>query len=209
MLGSNRIFDTVQVGAAFFLKDNLRKKYRQIRAQIPAEQRAQNSQQIIALLNRFQNYKHWLLYASTAEEFPTRALAEHLWSQSKCVYFPKVLNGNEMRFFEVESWTELEDGKYCLEPLKSKKEWSPGDCSIAIVPGLCFSRDGHRIGYGAGYYDRFLNRYSEILRVGLCFQEQIALNAWNSASTDAALDWILCPNAIWGSARNKLSAQIF
>jgi 5-formyltetrahydrofolate cyclo-ligase len=88
------------------------------------------------------------------------------------VTFPKT---NEIKPSEIYEFDELETGFYNI--LTPKKEFirfiNPHDIDLAIVPGVAFDRNGYRIGYGGGYYDRFLSQYPDIIKIGVCFDLQV------------------------------------
>ena len=102
-----------------------------------------------------------LLYCSTAQEVDTRRLIERCWASGKTVALPRCQrDSDEMAFYVVRSWEELEPGLLSIPEPKEHCPPVPADtASVCIVPGLAFDRSGHRVGYGKGYYDRFLATY--------------------------------------------------
>lgn len=112
------------------------------------------------------------LYSSFGSEVDTSLLFSKALSDSKTVAFPKCLDkeGN-MEFYYVSSVRDFALGAFGIkEPTTEcpKADFDSG--TLCIVPGIGFSLDGHRIGYGKGYYDRFLSEFKGI-SVGFCFDE--------------------------------------
>lgn len=115
-----------------------------------------------------------LCYISTEIEVDTVCFVNDLLSAGKAVYAPRC-SGKEMKFIRFSDFSELKAGAYgILEPDGTEEfsvfEQSSG--SLCIVPALSFSRDGFRLGYGGGYYDRFLKDYGG-LSAGICYGDFI------------------------------------
>lgn len=111
-------------------------------------------------------------YVSHGGEPDTRGLLERFWELGIPVAVPRV-EGVDMVFCQVSSFTDLEAGyRGILEPRK--------DCPAAawpkapvLVPGAAFTRNGGRLGWGGGYYDRFLARELQRLRIALAYGFQV------------------------------------
>lgn len=109
-----------------------------------------------------------LIYVSTSEEVDTIKLIKYFLKYKK-VAVPKVEN-NIINFYYINGFNDLKNGYFnIMEPITSKKviDFSK---SLCIVPGICFSKDGYRIGYGGGFYDRFLSNH-KVYSIGLCYKE--------------------------------------
>lgn len=95
-------------------------------------------------------------------EWNTGAIIETAWKQNKAVYVPKCFPDNRnMIFYKLTSFQELEVVYYNLQepkPIETNKI-NKNSLDMIIVPGLLFDRSGYRIGFGGGYYDRFLTDY--------------------------------------------------
>ena len=95
----------------------------------------------------------------------------------------------------VASPDELAPGKFgVLEPASDAPE-SPGNWDLILVPGMAFDRRGGRLGRGRGYYDRFLSIHRDILRVGICFDEQL-VSSVPSEDHDIRMHALITPSAI-------------
>ena len=105
-----------------------------------------------------------LMFASIGDEPDTWEIAKNALADGKRVYFPKCYNGGIMKFFKVNSIEELSVGMYGIyEPSEEAEEYTAqGSAELCLVPGLCFDKRGYRIGYGKGFYDRFLSHFDGI-----------------------------------------------
>ena len=108
-----------------------------------------------------------LLYSSLNDEVDTFKMINYFLKHKK-VALPRV-RGNDMDFYYIKSVDELKKGSFdILEPTSNDKVTS-NNC-VCIVPGICFDKNGYRIGYGKGYYDKYLSNKS-IYKIGICFKE--------------------------------------
>lgn len=125
----------------------------------------------------------YFVYRSFQSEASTQLLIERLQTLGKHVVTPRI-EGKEM--FAVEEGN-LVKHKFGME--ESDGDIYQGQIDVAVIPLLAVDEQGHRLGYGGGYYDRFLHG-RECLKVGLCFEEQY-LNAIPYEEHDVLLD-LLC-----------------
>ena len=162
-------------------KENYRKACLSVRKQISEERRADAGNFLsgeVLKIARILKVNKVLLYASKKEEVPTKESFEALKNAGFPVYFP-VTSKDEIIFYKADSLEELKEGAFgVLEPLKVEAKrfsYNPKtDCVLVLVPGLSFDDAGKRIGYGKGYYDKFLSEYvsdSFVKTAGVCFVE--------------------------------------
>lgn len=160
------------------LKTNLRAHYRQKReALTPEEKRARDTAvaETVRSLWQYQQNEWLLTYVSTPIEVDTHRIIEQALADGKRVAVPRcVPNTRDMEFYEIRSLSELEKGTFgVLEPVPSEerllRDLSRGLC---LIPAFCYDFAGYRLGYGKGYYDRFLARF-EGNRIGICYSDCI------------------------------------
>lgn len=112
--------------------------------------------------------KNIYLYVSYNQEVDTVGIIKHILEDKKRVAVPKVID-DTMEFHEITNLEQLSEGAFgILEPVVNKPvsenpEWASSN--LMIVPGLAFDKSGNRIGYGGGYYDRYIHKYPD--RIGL------------------------------------------
>lgn len=163
-------------------KEILRK---QLLKQRSALEKKEVESRSLSVVDSVKKLKAWneaeevLLYWPVRNEVDIRPLAESLWNRGAKVLLPCCRQDcpGLMDIGVVSAESDLIDGAYSIkEPDRNKCEF-PQSVSpdIVIVPGVGFDRNGFRIGFGGGYYDRFLSRpeTAECLTVGVCYEFQI------------------------------------
>jgi len=114
------------------------------------------------------------LYAPAHNETDTELLLTAASQAGKRVLYPAVRR-NQMLFCPVERIGDLQKGAFgILEPSPTGAEHQADEADLIVVPGVAFDLAGHRIGYGKGFYDRFLQHSDRsALLVGLCHDFQL------------------------------------
>lgn len=119
--------------------------------------------------NDFQSAQSIFVFVSLKKEPQTKEIIEEAWRMHKKVYVPKCISDTEMIAVEIDSWSDLEPQTMgILEPKKSEPISNTFD--IGIIPCVSASRDGKRLGHGAGYYDRFLEK-TAMKTICVCFKK--------------------------------------
>lgn len=111
---------------------------------------------------KFREVATVLLYCAKPVEIDTKLLIERASALGKTVAVPRCVPGTrEMDFYVITSFDDLEVGAFgVLEPIPEKcRKLSDFTSSVCIVPALVYDKQGFRLGYGKGYYDRFLSGY--------------------------------------------------
>lgn len=130
----------------------------------------------------------FFVYYSFGTEVDTHALINTLLEAGKTVCLPRVI-GRGMAAVRYTAGA-LEKGAYGIwEPIGMKDT----PCEIALVPLLAVDAAGNRLGYGGGYYDRYLRSHPNMLRVGLCYEGQV-VPALPAEKTDIPLSAIITEN---------------
>ena len=162
-------------------KSALRKKYKQIRSNIVASGKAELDEAIIKTVLGSMSYKYCktvLLFSSIGSEPETEAIATYALADGKRVFFPRTYDGGIMKFYRINDISELQkNARFGInEPSEEAEEYAPDSTAeLCIVPGLCFDKNGHRIGYGKGYYDRFLSKFKGVsagLTYSVCISDE-------------------------------------
>jgi len=112
-------------------------------------------------------------YLSFNQEVRTNPIIERAWADGKRVAVPKVV-GDEMVFIWIDSFEGLapQGAFHIPEPVED----GPVACderALILMPGLAFDPEGHRVGYGGGYYDRYLAAQPHHPTVALCYDFQL------------------------------------
>ncbi len=126
-------------------------------------------------LAKVQSAELILPFVSAKGEVGTREFIARCFDAGKTVAVPRCIDGSNMEFCVIHTFDDLEKGMYGIDEPKEYCEVikaENAENSVLIVPALCFDTKGYRLGYGKGYYDRFISRYSGFT-VGVCYSEFI------------------------------------
>lgn len=185
-------------------KSSLRSNYLTARRRIDPATKAALDARILERLAGFDLYADAglvLAYVSYGNEVDTRAVIESALASGKRVAVPRVLpHKHKMDFYEIDGMGDLEEGfKGILEPRRGVS--SPLGTvdllgSVCLVPGLVFDAEGHRIGYGGGYFDRFLQFYPGD-KIALARSAQVSSNPLPTESCDVPVDFIVTDSGVW------------
>ena len=120
----------------------------------------------------YKNSKRILSYVSIHGEFETKYINRRILAEGKTLLLPKTYEMGVMKVFVVEDLKSLEKNSFGLhEPLETKEQ-TP---DLIIVPAVAFDLKGNRLGFGGGFYDRYLEG-KKISTIGLCYGFQIVEN---------------------------------
>ena len=154
-------------------KAEVRARTLALRDEIPAQERMRLSEKIVKNLTEHTCYRETqalLTSVSFRSEVDTISLIERAFADGKAVFAPRVA-GREMDFFRIKGLGDLEEGYHgILEPHNHITEvYEPSmEKAIMCMPGAAFDRAHHRIGYGGGYYDRYLASLSGQAKNTIC-----------------------------------------
>lgn len=158
-------------------KKEIRTKARAIRADLDKEKRVELDKKIAANVRRLYQYgpcKTVMIYVSTAIEVNTIPIIEQALADGKRVAVPKCIpNTRNMEFYYINSLDDLEPGSFSvLEPKSNMEMLTDFEKCLMIMPGIQFDINGYRLGYGKGYYDRYMARYNGF-SAGLCYDWEL------------------------------------
>ncbi|MBR2176061.1 MAG: 5-formyltetrahydrofolate cyclo-ligase [Clostridia bacterium] len=182
-------------------KNALRAECKRLRREMPAADKdAADSlifERTLGLIGSYSPQYLFCYVSSPVLEVDTTRIIDYAIGQGIRVVVPKCVKGtNLLEHFILKDRSDLEKGSFgIMEPSEDKCLKLSGVCEgICIVPGLAFDASGKRLGYGKGYYDRFLAAFSGV-RIGLCyescFREHIPHDHF-----DAAMDFVITERKI-------------
>lgn len=124
------------------------------------------------------NSENLFVYVNYNQEVITTDFIQLSLNQGKRVFVPKIFKEENqdkcMKFIEIHSLDELTSGYYgILEPTEGMSSATEIREGLLVMPGLAFDRKLHRIGYGGGFYDRYLSLPHKFTTVAVCFEFQI------------------------------------
>ncbi len=178
-------------------KKELRKKYRAIRDR--ETDRAGKSEAIVNKvygMERFRIAHTVAVYMAMGTEPDMSSLMEAALEEGKTVAVPRV-EGDELRFYGYMPGDYLSESRFgVMEPLPDpSREIGPERMDLVIVPGLCFDTERNRLGYGKGYYDRFLS-VCKAFSIGVCYDSRLSDEPLPCSRHDRKVDAVITPGRI-------------
>lgn len=162
-------------------KKAFRKRMQRLREELPLQERAaadkKRNAQVLSW-KRYQEAELLLFYVSYRSEADTRDLIQGALAEGRRVAVPRV-EGEELVFYRITSFSQLVEGYrgilepdvQCSEPVRY--EDVPAERVLLFAPGCAFDKNGGRMGYGGGFYDRFLQKHPELYCAALAFAAQL------------------------------------
>lgn len=139
-----------------------------------------------------------LTYVSVSSEVSTRMFIECALRDGKTVAVPRCLPGHCLEFVAIASLEQLVAAPFnLLEPAKELPAVTEDqkNNSICIVPALLVDTKGYRLGYGAGFYDRFLSTYSG-KKICLAYQQNLSKTELPHTEFDVAVDMVITESEV-------------
>ena len=139
-----------------------------------------------------------LTYVSISSEVSTRMFIESALRDGKTVAVPRCLPGHCLEFVVITSLDQLIAAPFgLLEPPKELPALTEEqmDASICIVPALLIDTKGYRLGYGAGFYDRFLSTYPG-KKICLAYQQNLSRTTLPHTAFDVAVDVVITESEV-------------
>ena len=164
-------------------KEKLRKVLREKRNSLADKtEKSRLIIQNVVSSHAFQNASVVMLYRSAKGEVATDELWKICREQGKTCVFPKCVSKTKMIAVLAENEEDFSLSKFGILEPKSDEVFPKEQIDLVIVPALGYDQQNYRVGYGGGFYDRYLADYSGI-SIGLCFRELITAtvfpNEWD------------------------------
>lgn len=173
-------------------KTALRAMIRQRKLAMTDEQIAKASQRLTELFVATEQYRHAKTiygYLPYNQEVRTWELLRRAIEDGKRVAVPKVF-GDEMRFIYISDFNGIEKGYAGIPEPVADGPIAVDKTALVLMPGLAFDPAGHRIGYGGGFYDKFLQSEPQHPTIALCYDFQV-LPEIETEEHDVPVDCVL------------------
>lgn len=183
-------------------KAELRKKYSEVRRQFSNEQFETSSEQLRnKLFNELSNKTgliHVFLSIKEKKELDTWPILKWLWDKNwqTCTSITH-FDDNRLTHASINAETSFAENKWgILEPINEELVL-PINIDLVLIPVLCFDLSGNRVGYGKGYYDRFLSECRpDVMKIGLCITEPIT-QVTDASGLDIKMDSCITPQRVY------------
>ena len=183
------------------LKKDLRSKYTYLRSTVPPKELQSSSldisNKVLQLPIWSWDYYHIFLPIPEKIEIDTSFILSILQGKDKHIVIPKVVSKNSLIHYLLTDNTKLLHSNWGIPEPIDGIEISPGKIDVVFVPLLAFDKKGNRVGYGKGFYDRFLKECkSNTIKVGLSLFEPVN-EIQDVDSNDVPLDYGVTPNSTY------------
>jgi 5-formyltetrahydrofolate cyclo-ligase len=161
-----------------------------------------------AALPAFASASRVALYAAVRGEIDPTQLRDLLHERGAEVAYPRVVSTVPalLAFCRVAPGEALAAGRFGIPEPRAAGAIADGDLELILVPGIAFARDGHRLGFGHGYYDRALAAAPRALRIGLCHEFQL-VDHLAPRPGDEPVDLIVTPRELLTTGSRPLASQ--
>lgn len=167
-----------------------------------AELSARISERVL-MLPEYQKAKRVLCYASVRQEVNTSALLREILRSGRELYLPRVAPSRELVAVKLTDPEAMALGAFGIREPSGGEIIEPDRLDLIIVPGLAFDRRGGRLGYGAGYFDRFLSRCAGLV-AALAFEFQM-VDQIPLEPHDVPVDRVITERAVYNCRAIRLA----
>ena len=180
-------------------KTFLRSHYKKKRLSLTKQEVDHLSQRVCEQLDKLSIWrlKHYHIFISISKynELDTSSIINKLKSEKKIIIVPKISN-NELVHIAINDQTEFSINEYGIKEPNNGHHFITENLDLIFIPLLAFDLEGHRVGYGKGYYDRFLKLTNKSsLKIGLSFFDPIN-KIQDIDDNDVKLDYCITPTQI-------------
>ena len=180
-------------------KTFLRSHYKKKRLSLTKQEVDHLSQRVCKQLDKLSIWrlKHYHIFISISKynELDTSSIINKLKSEKKIIIVPKISN-NELVHIAINDETEFGLNEYGIKEPNDGNHFIIENLDIIFIPLLAFDIEGHRVGYGKGYYDRFLKlTNNSTLKIGLSFFDPIN-KIQDIDDNDVKLDYCVTPKQV-------------
>ena len=149
----------------------------------------------IISLPEFINANQILFYIPIQGEVDLTHIFEEYKNEKEFALPRMIYSSKDLDLYKINNMDDLEKGTYDIpEPKKDLKEIKPEDIDLVLLPGIGFGLDGHRIGYGEGFFDKLLKKIPA-LKIGIAYEFQIVENV-PAEDHDIPVNMIITENRI-------------
>ncbi len=180
-------------------KTFLRSHYKKKRLSLTKQEVDHLSQRVCKQLDKLSIWrlKHYHIFISISKynEIDTSSIINKLKSEKKIIIVPKISN-NELVHIAINDQTEFSINEYGIKEPNNGNHFIIENLDLIFIPLLAYDLEGHRVGYGKGYYDRFLKLTNKSsLKIGLSFFDPIN-KIQDIDDNDVKLDYCITPTQI-------------
>jgi len=183
-------------------KAELRNRYLEVRNNLkPTEVKFKSEQILSTLLDTdfFTSSEviHTYVSMSSRNEVDTHELIKRCFLQEKSVIVPKIKEGGRLNHVELKSITDLKGSSWGVAEPETDTPFNISEIGLVIVPMVAGDLQKNRLGFGKGYYDRFLRKLNAV-KVGLLFENQLYSHTLPTEPFDIQLDFIITEKRLVG-----------
>ena len=180
-------------------KDDLRKKYKALRSELSTSEIEDKSLKIANQLLQLDiwnhEFYHLFLSITSKKEINTEYILQIIFGKDANVVIPK-MKGEQLEHFLLTDSTQLNLNQWSIPEPTNGIKINANQIDVVFIPLMAYDKKGNRIGYGKGYYDRFLSECKpEAFKIGLSFFEPE--DSIESSNHDIALDYCVTPEHLF------------
>lgn len=177
-------------------KKEIRERMSEKRNRLSLKEQTRLSKQIAERVVQTDIYAKWdciCVYQAFRGEVSCEYIIKEAWLDNKKVYVPVTdADTKEIQFYYITEHTFWKEGAYgIMEPVIDEASEMLKTSSLIFMPGLAFDKQHHRLGYGGGYYDKYLASHRDCVTMALCYDFQILEEELPYEAHDILPDYIM------------------